>query len=204
MKYTEAIAAIQSSELENKGDIVAALNSHTSELTEDRDKHKKAAEDINKNLEVITAAAGQVEGELSDRLAGTVTTIKNLTTKNKELTDKIAEQDAQTARAERDRTIDKVSAISGADAAVLKTLLSDQDELVVSEEKKTVTVNGISYEDWAGKDERKAFKALLTPDKKPDLPGGGRNSQNNQQGEGKDSVDSYLAQRNGVVTNAKA
>ncbi|MGK7899076.1 MAG: hypothetical protein AB4372_37030 [Xenococcus sp. (in: cyanobacteria)] len=195
MKYTEAIAAIQSSELENKGDIIAALNSHSEELTSDRDKHKKTAEDTNKSLEVIMAAAGQVEGELTEKLSNTAKAFNDLTTKNKELTAKVADHEAKDKSLERDRAINRVSAISGANSDVLKTLLSEKDELVINDEKKTVTINGISYEDWAGKDERKVFRSLLIP-KKEDLPGGGGNPENNNPPKEKTTTDTVLKNSN--------
>ena len=186
MKYTEAIAAIQASSLENKGDIVAALNSHASELTSDRDKYKKASSESTTQLNAITAAAGHAEGELSDRLASTVKKLQSAEEQSKAQEqesktkdDKIAELESKVSAMERGGTIGQASSILGANREVLEKLLTAEDKLEISSDGKTVKVNGTDFKDWATTNHQ-PFIPVLLPEKKGELPSGASNPDNNQ------------------------
>ncbi len=179
MKYTEALAAIQSSELENKGDIVAALNSHAEQLISERDKQKKDVEQAHTQLEAITAAAGQTEGELSARLAATLSQFQDSLTSLQTKDSEIAALREQVAAWELNRTIEHASAIVGANRQVLEKLLKSEDKLEIAEDGKSVTVNGTDFSDWA-KTAHEAFIPVLLPEQSSKLPSGGGNPEHYQ------------------------
>ncbi len=170
MQYTEAIAEIQKSELTNKEDIVDSLNENFKTLQGYKDTNNK----LNAQLGALLEAA-QAEGdEVSDKLKSAVEKYQGYAKQLEDKDKKITELETESSKLNRQLQLEKVTAASGVNGAVLSKLISEQDTLEVKEDK--ALVNGKDIKEWAKESHVAFMPALFQESETTPLSTGGANT----------------------------
>ncbi len=199
MELTEAIAALNNSEIEGKDDILAAINNRLQET----EGLTNQVESLQTNLDSILGITGVNEGNLTQKLEKAQETIKGLQTVETNYQKQLEERDKTIAQMKQETTISEASRLTNANSHVLKTLLYQGGEEIILEEGKSYvkTESGkVELEEYA-KDNWKDFVPSLFPDQSINrngvtLPGGNSSGKPPKQ---VDAVDTFLDKKYSTV-----
>lgn len=171
--FADLIAAIESTELENKAAILTFLKNIQTTTKSVNDE--KAT--LQKQIESLETAAGEGDGSLLDKVKALSKTVNNLNSELETTKTQLTEQQQAYNALERTSLIKDAANIIGLKSpAALTELLKPEEALAIEEGK--VTVNGKPYETWVETD-KSAFSASLLPKTtESTLPSGGGNPNN--------------------------
>ena len=193
MELTEAIAALNNSEIEGKEGILESINNRLQET----DGLSNQVNSLRSNLDNILGITGANEGSLTQKLEKAQETIKGLQSVETNYREQLSERDQTIAQMRQESVISEASRLTNANATVLKTLLSQGDiSLLVKEGKAYISSDNkeIELRDYA-KDKWGDFVPSLFPSiESPEtpsvtLPGGNSSGQQPLQ---TDVVNSFL------------
>jgi hypothetical protein len=168
MDWAEALAAIQSSDLSNKADIIAAVKKQVSTVIGEKntvsDKLRETESTIAAIVEGTKATGESVADKLKDAAAkiaalNAASTAKD--TQIAELTTKYTALESEKTALLSKATLQDLAAKMKANPTVLGTLIPDVSKVVMDGDK--VTVDGKSWDDWLKLDTIAPFvPALVT------------------------------------------
>ncbi len=195
MELTEAIAAVNNSEIEGKEEILEAINTRLQETS----GLETQVQSLENNLDSILGITGVNEGNLTQKLEKAQETIKGLQTTETNYQQELAERDKTIAQMKQETTISEASRLTKANGHVLKTLLSQGGEEIILNDGKPYIKTGdkqIELEAYA-KEKWGDFVPSLFPNESSgdagvSLPGG--NSSGEQLKEN-NVVDTFIQQK---------
>jgi hypothetical protein len=175
MDYGAALSLISESDLEAKGDLIAAIKQQVSTVLEE----KRLAVARNEELKAVVAAISEVSGATGE---SEVERAKDATTKIKSLTDALASTTKQVEKLLSEKstleaaqsalltktTLQELAAKTGANLSVLAKLIVDTG--AVELEGDSVKIGGVQWDDWIKSTEVAPFAPALIPAKPPQLP----------------------------------
>ena len=136
MELTEAIAALNNSEIEGKEGILESINNRLQET----DGLSNQVNSLRSNLDNILGITGANEGSLTQKLEKAQETIKGLQSVETNYREQLSERDQTIAQMRQESVISEASRLTNANATVLKTLLSQGDiSLLVKEGKAYIS-----------------------------------------------------------------
>lgn len=138
MKFSEAISLINGSEIENKSELLEAINSRLQETA----LLEKQVQDLSKNLTTILDLTGATEGDLSKKLETARTSINGLKEAESNYQVQLAEKDKALNSLRLEGAVSEAARLSQANAHVLKTLMSSGQYALEIKEGKPFIKNG--------------------------------------------------------------
>ena len=186
MKFTEAIAKLQKSDIESAKELAKFFSEHFKSLEE----NYRAEEDSYKEqLQALLDAAKGEGTEIGDRLESATKKIAVLNEALTKANEDLAAKQSEYKQLQRQASIKEAAFVSGANLKVLQRLIDSDDTIEVGEEVK---INGKSVEDWA-KANFEEFLPSLLPTKKDDkLPTGDAHQKKDDGDDNKTAVDQYM------------
>jgi hypothetical protein len=188
MKFAEAIAAIGTLELENKDEILKALNSRAKEFTAIEQKNQSLEQSINAILE----ASGAEGDDLSKRLESAQAKIGSLNEAQKTYEKSLQDTKAELTSLKRASKVQSLASEKGANFEVLTQLLANKE---LDEDGK---IEGKDIKEYAETNWKPFIPALFPTEatkpegvsRPPSLPGGGAKGQPTTK---EDTVSTYLS-----------
>lgn len=174
MKFAEAIAALQASELENREAIVTAI---TSRLKEQND-YEKTNKQLESQLTTLLEVSGAEGEDFNSRLSSAKSNVEKLAGELKTAQEQLVAANEENKRRERDLAIQSFAESAKANAKVLKRLLTESDEVKVVGDIPMVGAK--TLKDWASAEYPEFVPVLFQAEqqptdggKQPLLPSGG-------------------------------
>lgn len=169
MGIAELIAKIQKSDWEEGKAIAQELGDAIKDLDS---VNQKKYNEIKQQVDTILAVTAAEGADFTEKLTDAGKKIAKLDAKNQELEETISTRDSELKEIKQDALYSKVGQVSGVKTNVLKTLISEEDNIEVNGDK--VTVNGTELQEWAKTNQSDFYPALFPKTHaEVDLPGGG-------------------------------
>lgn len=193
MKFTEAIASLIELDIENKEEILEAINRRLQET----ETLETTNQNLQTNLDNILDLAGVTEGNLTQKLEKAQQAIQGLKDTETNYQTQLADKDRTIAQMQREGTISNISRLTKANPHVLKTLLNNQEaDLSIKDDKAYIKVGEgepIELTEYANSNWKDFTPSLFPGSNSTDptvtLPGG---SSSGQQPKTPDAIDTFM------------
>lgn len=173
MKYAEAIATLKASEIEGIGEILEAITKETQDL----ERYKKQRDELDSLLNAALQGFGNENDSLDKRLKALSTELESTKSSLTATEQAKAEAEGKLKAYQRKELVQSAAQKTGANFEAFNRLLKAEDEVKIAGD--LVTINGISFKDWADSEAIKPFAPALIPQSeetpkspKPSLPTG--------------------------------